>query len=83
MILSDVLELLRCPQSGQPLGLAGAEILGPLNQRIAQDPGSVRNVAGAPVEQPLTEALLRGDRTLIYPVRGSIPLLLIEEGILL
>ena len=83
MIPADLLELLRCPQSGQPLALADAEVLSRLNHRIAQTPGGVRNGAGAGVEQPLAEALLRVERTLVYPVRDDIPLLLVEEGILL
>ena len=83
MIPADFLELLRCPQSGQPLALAEASVLEPLNERIAQGSGAVRNQGGTPVEQLLSEALLRTDRTLVYPVRDGIPLLLTEEGILL
>lgn len=83
MIPADFLELLRCPQSGQPLAMAGEDVLTTLNHRITQAPGTVCNQGGAVVGQPLTEALLRADRTLVYPLRDNIPLLLVEEGILL
>ena len=83
MIPADLLDLLRCPQSGQPLALVGADVLSPLNHRITQAPDTVRNQAGVVVGQPLTEALLRADLALVYPIRGGIPLLLVEEGILL
>ena len=80
MIPADFLELLRCPQSGQPLAVADAEVLARVNQRIAQ---TVGNQADAAAGQPLTAALVRADRTLAYPIRDDIPLLLVEEGILL
>ena len=83
MIPADLLVLLRCPQSGQPLALADAGTLSMLNQKITQAPGTVCNQGGAAVEHPLTEGLLRVDLALLYPVRDHIPLLLIEEGILL
>ena len=83
MIPDDFLALLRCPQSGQPFVPAGADILAPLNDRIAQSHGTVRTVGGVTVDKPLTEALLRTDRLLVYPISDGIPLLLAEEGILL
>ena len=84
MIPADLLDLLRCPQSGQTLALAGADILAPLNERISRSSQAgqgVCNLAGVAVEQPITEALLRRDRLLIYPVRDGIPVLLAEEAI--
>ena len=75
MLPADLLEMLRCPQTGQPLALAGPEVLGPLNERLA------RSRRGPGTEPPLTAALLRLDRLLLYPIRDGIPVLLAEEAI--
>ncbi len=84
MIPVDFLEMLRCPQSGQPLGLAGTDVLKLLNDRISRGSPAgqgVCNLAGMAVEQPMEEALLRGDRLLLYPIRDGIPVLLADEAI--
>ncbi len=84
MIPPDLLDLLRCPASGQTLAMADAQVLARLNERISQTAASeapVRNVAGVPVEQTLGEALLRLDRLMLYPVHDGIPVLLTEEAI--
>lgn len=72
MIPADFLEMLRCPQSGQGLAWADAELL----QRV-----NARTEAKATTAGPLTEALVRLDRLVLYPVRDGIPVLLAEEAI--
>ncbi len=69
MIPDDLLELLRCPMTGQPLRRADAAALERLNARLP---------AGT---KPLTAALLRNDGSAAYPVSDEIPLLLVEEAI--
>ena len=83
MIPADLLELLRCPQSGQALVVAEPAMLARLNERISRRPPGpgVCNLAGVPVEHTLTEALLRVDRLLLYPIRDGIPVLLADEAI--
>ena len=84
MIPADFLDLLRCPASGQTVAMADAEVLARLNERIARTSSSetpVRNGAGVAIEQTLTEALLRLDRRVLYPIRDGIPVLLAEEAI--
>ncbi len=79
VIDKDLLEILACPQTHQPLRMASAAELASLNGRIAG--GKLVNKGGKPVEHKLEEALMRGDGKVLYPVRESIPMLLIDEGI--
>jgi uncharacterized protein YbaR (Trm112 family) len=84
MIADDLLAILCCPETHQPLSPAGPEILAGVNARIsAAGPDPLRNRGGEPVGEPVTEALVRLDRTLLYPIRDGIPILLVEEAIFL
>jgi len=67
-ISPELLAVLRCPQSGQPLAIASDEVLETLNRDRADDP-------------PLEGGLLREDGTLLYPIIDGFPILLIEQAI--
>jgi len=79
MISPELLQILCCPESRQPLEVAAPELVAQLNARIAA--GQVRNRAGQQVQDPLESGLVRADKKLLYPIRKNIPLLLIDEGI--
>lgn len=79
MIDPDLLSILVCPESRQPLREADAAVLSALNEKIAA--GTLKNVGGADVGEQLEAALIREDGTLAYPVREGIPVLLPEEGL--
>jgi len=81
MISKDLLAILCCPESHQPLTPAAAETLAALNDRIAA--GTVKNRQDQPVTESIEEGLVREDGKFLYPVRNGIPVLLIEEGIAL
>ncbi|MGD2018974.1 MAG: hypothetical protein PVJ89_12710 [Planctomycetota bacterium] len=81
MIHPDLLAILACPDSRQPLDHADEATLKGLNDRIAA--GGVVNVGGDEVSAPLEAGLVREDGQLVYPVRDDIPVLLREEGIAL
>lgn len=61
----DLLEILCCPITRQPLHLASPEELARANSGL---------------EDPLEEGLVREDGKLLYPIRAGIPLLIPEEG---
>jgi len=77
MLHSDLLALLCCPETHQPLRAANTDELA-----LANREGAV-NRAGRPIGRLTTEGLVREDGEVLYPIWDEIPCLLIEEGILL
>ena len=78
-VSTELLEILVCPETKQPVSLATPERLEELNQKIRS--GELRNRSGEPVEKELTEALIREDGRVLYPVDDGIPVMLIDESI--
>lgn len=79
MVDPELLDILVCPESKQPVREAGAELLARVNRAI--EAGEVENRAGETVEAPLDAGLVREDGRLLYPVREEIPIMLIDEAI--
>ena len=75
----DLLEILRCPEDRTPLALADAAFVERVNTAIGA--GKVKNKGGETVTEAIEAGLLREDEKIVYPVRGDIPVLLVEEGI--
>ncbi len=79
MIDKDLLDILACPETHQPLAEAGSDLLDRVNALV--EAGDCTNVGGDKVERPLEAGLVREDGKVVYPVRDAIPVLLIGEGI--
>lgn len=79
MIDPELLSLLACPETKQPLQLGDGNLLNQLNAAIAQ--GKLRNRANCQVTSQLEAILVREDGKFGYPVWEGIPSLLIDEGI--
>ncbi len=79
MIDPELLSLLCCPETHQPLHPADAALVLKLNQSIAA--GGVKTRAGKDVTEAVDSALLREDRQVLYAVRRNIPILLADEAI--
>jgi uncharacterized protein YbaR (Trm112 family) len=75
----ELLEILVCPETKQPVSIAGDDVLAPLNEKI--EAGSLRNRGGDPVTKAVTEGLVREDGKILYVVDDGIPVMLIEESI--
>ncbi len=75
----ELLEILVCPETKQPVAPAGPELLSRVNEQIRA--GQVRTRGGRAVSEPITEALVREDQRVLYAVDDGIPVMLIEESI--
>ena len=75
----QLLEILVCPESRQPVAAAGADVLDRLNAAI--DAGNAVTVGGEKIGDSVTAGLLREDGRILYPVREGIPIMLIDESI--
>jgi uncharacterized protein YbaR (Trm112 family) len=76
---TELLSILCCPETQQPLQPAPAELIESLNERIRQ--GNIRNRSGTAINERCEAGLLRQDGKAIYPVRGGLPILLVAEAI--
>lgn len=81
MLDSQLLQILCCPQTRQPVHLLGDEELNRLNAKIAE--GNVVNQAGQEVRTSLQAALCSEDGARVYPVVDGIPVMLADEAILI
>ncbi len=81
MASPDLLKILICPENRSSLSLADEKLLGELN--AAAKAGRLKNRAGEAAPCPLGAALVRTDRAVAYPIVDGIPLLLVDQGILL
>ena len=73
-ISTELLDLLRCPETHQRLTLAPAELL----RRVESE--NLRDRSGRAVA-PMQAALLREDGAVLYPIRDRIPVMLVDEAI--
>ena len=81
MIDPQLLEILCCPETRQDVSTAPESLIRDLNNQISE--GKLVNRAGTVVREKLDGGLLRADGKVLYPVREDIPVMLIEEAILL
>ena len=77
----DLLAILCCPETKQEVTLIDGQTLDQLNAKIEK--GELQNKAGNAVTDKLDGGLIRKDQRVVYPIRDNIPIMLIEEGIIL
>jgi uncharacterized protein len=75
----QLLDILACPETKEPVALADETLIAKLNAAIAA--GTLRNRAGEQVTEKIDGGLVRADQKYLYPIRDDIPIMLIDEGI--
>lgn len=73
-----LVELLACPETRAPVGLAPPDLLGRLQAAAAK--GTLKNRAGRKVER-MDAALVRQDGAVAYPVYDDVPHMIADEQI--
>ena len=81
MIDQVFLNMVRCPQSGDRLTLASAELIKQVNQAIEEK--NLIEVSGQTVNKELDGGLINADGSILYPIRGEIVTLIADQGIFL
>ena len=79
-INDQLLKILVCPEDKTPVAYASPELLSRINSAAAK--GELRNRKGEPVTQAFKEALVRADGKVLYPIIDGIPVMMVDEGIL-
>lgn len=74
-----LLDILRCPITGQNLQPLPREKLGKLNAAIGD--GALRYRDGETVERALDAALITANGTTVYAIRDDIPVMLEDKAI--
>ena len=78
-INSQLLDLLVCPITKLPVSMVNQEMLKQLNDKISK--GEITSKDGKAVTESIDEALITSNKTTIYRVQDSIPIMLEDQGI--
>jgi uncharacterized protein YbaR (Trm112 family) len=78
-ISDELLEILVCPETRQPVAVADDALIARINADI--EAGRLRNRGGDKVSDAISEGLVREDGKIVYVIEDSIPVMLIEESI--
>ena len=81
MIGPELLSMLVCPDQRTPLTLADEALVARVNRAIQG--GRLKNRAGDQVERTIEGGLLRQDGVVLYLIVDGIPIMLVDEAILL
>jgi uncharacterized protein YbaR (Trm112 family) len=80
-ISKELIQMLRCPETKEVLAEAPESLIVKINKAIEQKIAYYRN--NTPVLERIDGGLLRSDGKYLYPVRGDIPILLVDESIVI
>ena len=81
MIDAKLLMQLCCPESHQSLKQADQQLVQALNEKVST--GTLKNRAGQVVKEKIDGALIREDSKVVYLIQNKLPILLVDEGVLI
>ena len=81
MLDPELLDILVCPETREPVQLADETLIDRVNRAIVE--GQLTNKEGERVTEKIEAGLVREDGKILYPVRDDIPVMLIDAAILL
>ena len=81
MIDQELLNILACPETKEPVRMAEESLVTQVNGLIQA--GKLQNLGGEKVREPIDGGLIRKDGKVLYPIRDEIPIMLVEESIAL
>jgi uncharacterized protein YbaR (Trm112 family) len=79
MLDPELLAILVCPETREPVHLADAALLDRINQAVSA--GELRTRSGELLKDQIQAGLVREDGLVLYPVKDDIPVMLIDEAI--
>ena len=81
MLDPELLRILVCPETKEPVHVAGPELLERVNRAI--EAGTLSNRSGERVTEKVAAGLVREDGRILYEVKDDIPIMLIDESVIL
>ncbi len=79
MIDQELLDILVCPETKEPVSIGSEELIEKINEKINEN--TLLNRGNRVVTQTIDGGLIRNDQKFLYPIRENIPIMLIEEAI--
>jgi len=79
MLDPELLAILVCPETREPVHIADAALLGRINQAVSA--GELRTRSGELLKDRIEAGLVREDGLVLYLVKDDIPVMLIDEAI--
>jgi uncharacterized protein len=79
MIDPELLAILVCPDTHQPVAVADDSLIRQVNQACRE--GRLKTVAGVEIKEEIESGLLRDDGKVLYAIKAGIPVMLIDEGV--